>query len=164
MEKRMLETLMTKEAVEDFGLDVNNLIKVRKRDRTYYAYQEEVSKEVYEEVNREDWKYQKRRQRMFKKMAEKGEMLISLEQSMEDTDFEIESEINVEEQAEKHLMLEALADEIEKLPKEDRKLMKLVFRTDLTQRQLAEILDLSQGTINGRIKKNIKILKEKLIR
>lgn len=164
MEKRMLETLMTKEAVEDFGLDVNNLIKVRKRDRTYYAYQEEVSKEVYEEVNREDWKYQKRRQRMFKKMAEKGEMLISLEQSMEDTNFEIESEINVEEQAEKHLMLEALADEIEKLPKEDRKLMKLVFRTDLPQRQLAEILDLSQGAINGRIKKNIKILKEKLIR
>lgn len=164
MEKRMLETLMTKETVEDFGLDVNNLIKVRKRDRTYYVYQDEVSKEVYEEVNREDWKYQKRRQRMFKKMAEKGEMLISLEQSMDDTDFEIESEINVEEQAEKHLMLEALADEIEKLPKEDRKLMKLVFRTDLTQRQLAEILDLSQGAINGRIKKNIKILKEKLIR
>ena len=58
----MLETLMTKEAVEDYGLDVNNLIKVRKRDRTYYVYQEEVSKEVYEEVNREDWKYQKRRQ------------------------------------------------------------------------------------------------------
>lgn len=164
MEKRMLETLMTKEAVEDFGLDVNNLIKVRKRDRTYYVYQEEVSKEVYEEVNREDWKYQKRRQRMFKKMAEKGEMLISLEQSMDDTDFEIESDINVEEQAEKHLMLEALADEIEKLPKQDRKLMKLVFRTDLTQRQLAEILDLSQGTINGRINKNIKILKEKLIK
>lgn len=164
MEKRMLETLMTKEAVEDFGLDVNNLIKVRKRDRTYYVYQEEVSKEVYEEVNREDWKYQKRRQRMFKKMAEKGEMLISLEQSMDDTDFEIESDINVEEQAEKHLMIDALADEIEKLPKQDRKLMKLVFRTDLTQRQLAEILDLSQGAINGRIKKNIKILKEKLIK
>lgn len=164
MEKRMLETLMTKEAVEDFGLDVNNLIKVRKRDQTYYVYQEEVSKEVYEEVNREDWKYQKRRQRMFKTMAEKGEMIISLEQSMEDTDFEIESEINVEEQAEKYLMLDALADEIEKLPKQDRKLMKLVFRTDLTQRQLAEILDLSQGAINGRIKKNIKILKEKLIR
>lgn len=164
MEKRMLETLMTKEAVEDFGLDVNDLIKIRKRDRTYYVYQEEVSKEAYEEVNREDWKYQKRRQRMFKTMAEKGEMLISLEQSMEDTDFEIESEINVEEQAEKHLMLDVLADEIEKLPKQDRKLMKLVFRTDLTQRQLAEILDLSQGAINGRIKKNIKILKEKLIR
>lgn len=164
MEKRMLETFMTKEAVEDFGLDVNNLIKIRKRDRTYYVYQEEVSKEVYEEVNREDWKYQKRHQRMFKTMAEKGEMLISLEQSMEDTDFEIESEINVEEQAEKHLMLDVLADEIEKLPKQDRKLMKLVFRTDLTQRQLAEILDLSQGAINGRIKKNIKVLKEKLIR
>lgn len=164
MEKRMLETLMTKEAVMDFGLDVNDLIKVRRKDRTYYIYKEEVSKEAYLEVIREERKYQKRRQRMFKKMAEKEETLISLEQSMEDTDFEIESEINVEEQAEKHLMLEALADEIEKLPKQDRKLMKLVFRTDLTQRQLAEILDLSQGAINGRIKKNIKILKEKLIR
>lgn len=164
MEKRMLETLMTKEAVEDFGLDVNNLIKVRKRDQTYYVYQEEVSKEVYEEANREDWKYQKRRQRMFKTMAEKGEMIISLEQSMEDTDFEIESEINVEEQAEKHLMLEALADEIEKLPEPDRKLMKLVFRTDLTQRQLAEILGVSVWKINTSIKKNKEILKKCLTR
>ena len=160
----MLETLMTKEAVEDFGLDVNNLIKVRKRDQTYYVYQEEVSKEVYEEANREDWKYQKRRQRMFKTMAEKGEMIISLEQSMEDTDFEIESEINVEEQAEKHLMLEALADEIEKLPEPDRKLMKLVFRTDLTQRQLAEILGVSVWKINTSIKKNKEILKKCLTR
>lgn len=155
---------MTKEAVEDFGLDFNDLIKVRRKDGTHYIYKEEVSKKLYLEVIREERKYQKRRQRMFKEMAEKGETLISLDQSMEDTDFEIESEVNVEEQAEKHLMLEVLADEIEKLPDKDRKLMQLVFRTDLTQRQLAEILDLSQGAINGRIKKNIKILKEKLIK
>ena len=67
----MLETLMTKEAVKDFGLDVKKLKKVRKRDGTYYVYQEEVSKEVYEEVNREDWKYKKRRQRMFEKNGRK---------------------------------------------------------------------------------------------
>lgn len=164
MEKRMLETLMTKEAVEDFGLDANNLIKVRKRDRTYYVYREEVSKEAYEIVEREDWEYQKKRQRMLKKMAVRGEVIISLEQSMEDTDFDIASEINVEEQVETHLMLEALADEIEKLPEQDRTLMQLVFRTDLTQRQLAEILGLPQADINERTRKNIKILKEKLIR
>lgn len=160
----MLETLMTKEAVEDFGLDANNLIKVRKRDRTYYVYREEVSKEAYEIVEREDWEYQKKRQRMLKKMAVRGEVIISLEQSMEDTDFDIASEINVEEQVETHLMLEALADEIEKLPEQDRTLMQLVFRTDLTQRQLAEILGLPQADINERTRKNIKILKEKLIR
>lgn len=164
MEKRMLETLMTKEAVMDFGLDVNDLIKVRRKDGTYYVYKEEVSKEDYLEVIREERKYQKRRQRMFKEMAEKEETLISLEQSMEDTDFEIESEINVEEQAEKHLMLEALADEIEKLPEPDRKLMKLVFRTDLTQRQLAEILGVSVWKINTSIKKNKEILKKCLTR
>lgn len=164
MEKRMLETLMTKEAVKDFGLDANDLIKVRRKDGTYYVYKEEVSKEVYLEVIREERKYQKRRQRMFKEMAEKEEMLISLEQSMENTDFEIESEINVEEQAEKHLMLEALADEIEKLPDFDRKLMKLVFRTDLTQRQLAEILGVSVWKINTSIKKNKEILKNNLTR
>lgn len=164
MEKRMLETLMTKEAVKDFGLDVNDLIKVRRKDGTYYVYKEEVSKEAYLEVIREERKYQKRRQRMFKEMAEKEEMLISLEQSMENTDFEIESEINVEEQAEKHLMLEALADEIEKLPDFDRKLMKLVFHTDLTQRQLAEILGVSVWKINTSIKKNKEILKNNLTR
>ncbi len=164
MEKRMLETLMTKEAVKDFGLDVNDLIKVRRKDGTYYVYKEEVSKEAYLEVIREERKYQKRRQRMFKKMAEKEETLISLEQSMENTDFEIESEINVEEQAEKHLMLEALADEIEKLPDFDRKLMKLVFHTDLTQRQLAEILGVSVWKINTSIKKNKEILKNNLTR
>lgn len=164
MEKRMLETLMTKEAVIDFGLDVNDLIKVRRKDGTYYIYKEEVSKEAYLEVIREERKYQKRRQRMFKEMAEKEETLISLEQSMEDTDFEIESEINIEEQAEKHLMLEALADEIEKLPEPDRKLMKLAFRTDLTQRQLAEILGVSVWKINTSIKKNKEILKKRLAR
>lgn len=164
MEKRMLETLMTKEAVKDFGLDVNDLIKVRRKDGTYYVYKEEVSKEAYLEVIREERKYKKRRQRMFKEMAEKEEMLISLEQSMENTDFEIESEINVEEQAEKHLMLEALADEIEKLPDFDRKLMKLVFHTDLTQRQLAEILGVSVWKINTSIKKNKEILKNNLTR
>jgi len=155
---------MSKEVVEDFGLDFKDLIKVRRKDGTYYIYKEEVSKEAYLEVIREERKYQKRRQRMFKEMAEKGEKLISLDQSMENTDFEVMSEINVEEQAEKHLMLEALAKEIEKLPDFDRKLMKLVFHTDLTQRQLAEILGVSQGTIHWRIKKNKKILQEKLIR
>lgn len=164
MEKRMLETLMTKDAVKDFGLDVNDLIKVRRKDGTYYVYKEEVSKEIYEEVNREDWMYQKKIQRMFKEMSENGDTLISLDQSKENTNFEVISEINVEEQAEKHLMLEALAEEIEKLPDFDRKLMKLVFHTDLTQRQLADILGISQGAINGRIKKNKKILREKLIK
>ncbi len=164
MEKRWLETLMTKEAALDFGLDINKLVKVRRKDGTYYVYKEEVSKEAYLEVIREERKYQKRRQRMFKKMAEKEETLISLEQSMENTDFEIESEINVEEQAEKHLMLEALADEIEKLPDFDRKLMKLVFHTDLTQRQLAEILGVSVWKINTSIKKNKEILKNNLTR
>lgn len=164
MEKRWLETLMTKEAADDFGLDVNDLIKVRRKNGTYYVYKEEVSKEAYLEAIREERKYQKRRQRMFKEMAEKEETLISLEQSMEDTDFEIESEINVEEQAEKHLMLEALAEEIEKLPDFDRKLMKLVFHTDLTQRQLAEILGVSVWKINTSIKKNKEILKNNLTR
>lgn len=164
MEKRWLETLMTKEAADDFGLDVNDLIKVRRKNGTYYVYKEEVSKEAYLEAIREERKYQKKRQRMFKEMAEKEETLISLEQSMEDTDFEIESEINVEEQAEKHLMLEALAEEIEKLPDFDRKLMKLVFHTDLTQRQLAEILGVSVWKINTSIKKNKEILKNNLTR
>ena len=97
-------------------------------------------------------------------MAEKGETLISLEQSMEDTNFEIASEVNVEEQAEKHLRLEALAEEIEKLPDFDRKLMKLDFHTDLTQRQLAEILGVSVWKINTSIKNNIEILKKRLTR
>ena len=34
MEKRWLETLMTKEAALDFGLDINKLVKVRRKDGT----------------------------------------------------------------------------------------------------------------------------------
>lgn len=61
-------------------------------------------------------------------------------------------------------MLEVLEEEINKLPEIDRKLMNLVFHTDLTQRQLAEILGMSQGAINGRIKKNKEKLQKKLIK
>ena len=170
MEKRWLETLMTKEAADDFGLDVNDLIKVRRKNGTYYVYKEEVSKEVYEEINREDWKYQKRRQRMFKEMAEDGVSIIPLhevekmkkEDRRKNVNHFYESEI--ENMAVKHLMLEALAEEIEKLPDFDRKLMKLVFHSDLTQRQLAEILGVSVWKINTSIKKNKEILKNNLTR
>lgn len=164
MEKRMLETLMTKEAVDDFGLEVKDLIKVRRRDGTYYVYQEEVSKEVYEEVNREDWMYQKRRQRDFKYLEEQGMQLISLDASMENTDFEAKSEEDLEDIAITRLMLEVLQEEINKFPSEDKKLMDLVFHTDLTQRKLAQILGVSQKTISNRIRKNIEILKNKLLK
>lgn len=42
--------------------------------------------------------------------------------------------------------------------------MKLVFHTDLTQRQLAEILGVSVWKINTSIKKNKEILKNNLTR
>lgn len=60
MEKRMLETLMTKEAVKDFGLDVNDLIKVRRKDGTFYVYKEEVSEETYKEFMKLEWNYSKK--------------------------------------------------------------------------------------------------------
>ena len=170
MEKRMLETLMTKEAVKDFGLDVNDLIKVRRKDGTYYVYKEEVSKEFYQEVNREDWMYQKRRQRMFQEMCEDGVSIIPLHElekmKKEDKRKNINNfyESEIENSAVKQLMLEALAEEIEKLPDFDRKLMKLVFHTDLTQRQLAEILGVSVWKINTSIKKNKEFLKNRLTR
>lgn len=164
MEKRYLETMMTKDAALDFGLNLNDLIRVRRGNETFYVYREEVDKEIYDEINREDWKYQKRRQRMFEYMAEQNEVLISLDASKENLDFEIKSDFDLEEEAIKHLMLEAMEKEIDELPDGDRKLMKLVLSTDLTQRQLAEIFDVSQGTIFWRIKKNKKILREKLIK
>lgn len=170
MEKRWLETLMTKEAADDFGLDVNDLIKVRRKNGTYFVYKEEVSKEVYEEINREDWKYQKRRQRMFKEMAEDGVSIIPLHEvekmKKEDKRKSINHfhESEIENMAIKHLMLEALAEEIEKLPDFDRKLMKLVFHSDLTQRQLAKILGVSVWKINTDIEKNKEFLKKRLTR
>lgn len=164
MEKRMLETLMTKEAVEDFGLDVNDLIKVRRKDGTFYVYKEEVNEETYKEFMKLEWNYSKKRQRDFDYLNRNEITLLSLDRCKENEGFEVIDDENIEELAETHLMLEVLEKEINKLSEIDRKLMNLVFHTDLTQRQLAEILGMSQGAINGRIKKNKEKLQKKLIK
>lgn len=129
-EKRWLETLMTRETVNDFGLDIRKLIKVRRNGQTYYVYKELVDEDIYKKVNREDWRLQKQRQRMFKDMAEKDQMIISLDQSNENYDFELIYEMNVEEEAIKRIMLEALEEEINSLEGLDRKIMKLVFHSN----------------------------------
>lgn len=162
MEKRWLETLMTKEAVVDFGLDINKLIKVRRKEGTYYVFKEEIRKSDYEEINREDWKYQKRRQRDFEYLDKQENQVISIDASFENTEFEIQSDENLEDEAIMRLMIETLEEEIKNMPKEDRKLMELVFHTDLTQRELANILGVSVWKINKKIKKNKKILKNRL--
>lgn len=104
-EKRWLEILLTREAARDFNLDISKLVRVRRNGETLYVYKELISKELYAEVNREEWKLQKRRQRLFQEMKENGETLLSLDASLEDFDFEIPSEVDVEEEAIKHLML-----------------------------------------------------------
>lgn len=164
MEKRMLETLMIKETVKDFGLDVDDLIKVRRKDGTFYVYKEEVSEEIYKEFMKLEWNYSKKRQRDFDYLNRNEITLISLDRCKENEGFEVIEDDNIEELAETHLMLEVLEEEINKLSEIDRKLMNLVFHTDLTQRQLAEILGMSQGAINGRIKKNKEKLQKKLIK
>lgn len=164
MEKRMLETLMTKEAVKDFGLDVNDLIKVIRKDGTFYVYKEEVNEETYKEFMKLEWNYSKKRQRDFDYLNRNEITLLSLDRCKENEGFEVIDDENIEELAETHLMLEVLEEEINKLSEIDRELMNLVFHTDLTQRQLAEILGISQGAINGRIKKNKEKLQKKLIK
>lgn len=164
MEKRWLETLMTEEAVIDFGLDINKLTRVRRKDGTYYVYKEEVSKEMYHQANREYWAQQKRNQRKFDYLKEQGMQLISIDKSKDDTNFDIESESDLEEEAITRLMIEVLEEEIKKLPNFDRQLMDLVFHEDLTQRELAKILGVSVWKINNDIKKNKEILKNILTR
>ena len=162
MEKRMLETLMTKEAVEDFGLDVDNLIKVRRKDGTYYVYKEEVSEQNYKKFMQEEWRLRKRRERDFEYLKNEGMSLISLDKSLEDINFEVKSDEDLEDLAVTHLMVEVLQYEINNLPEEDKNLMNLVFHTDLTQRQLADIFGVSVWKINTDIKKNKKILRNYL--
>lgn len=164
MKKRMLETLMAKETVKDFGLDVDDLIKVRRKDGTFYVYKEEVSEETYKEFMKLEWNYSKKRQRDFDYLNRNEITLLSLDRCKENEGFEVIDDVNIEELAETHLMLEVLEEEINKLPEIDRKLMNLVFHTDLTQRQLAEILGISQGVINKKIKKNKEKLQKKLIK
>ncbi|WP_019133054.1 sigma-70 family RNA polymerase sigma factor [Peptoniphilus obesi] len=162
MEKQELETLMTKEAAIDFGLDVNDLIKVKKKDGTYYVYKEKVSEEDYKKFMQEEWRLRKRRQRDFEYLKNEGMSLLSLDKSLEDINFEVKSDEDLEEIAVTRLMLEVLQDEINNLPKEDKRLMNFIFHTDLTQRQLADIFGVSVWKINTDIKKNKKILRDHL--
>lgn len=162
MEKRMLETLMTKEAVIDFGLYVNDLIKVNKKDGVYYVYKEKVNEEDYKKFIQEEWRLRKHRQRDFEYLKNEGMSLISLDKSLEDINFEVKSDENLEDLAVTRLMVEVLQDEKNNLPEEDKKLMNLVFHTDLTQRQLADIFGVSVWKINTDIKKNKKTLRDHL--
>lgn len=155
---------MTKEAALDFGLDINKLVKVRRKDGTYYVYKEEVNESLYKNFMKLEWCFNKKRQRDFEYLSREGMSLTSLDEIIENNGFEAKDDLDVAELAETHLMVQVLEQEINNLPEPDRKLMKLVFHTDLTQRQLADTLGISQGAINIRIKKNKKILREKLIK
>lgn len=162
-EKRYLETEVTKEAVRELNLDRSKIKTVRRGSVYKTYYYEEVDKDLYLEIKRPEWRTEKRRQRMYDAMEKDGVQEISLEKNFELFNKEIDSsDVDVEEEAMKILEYEALNDALRKLSKEEREIISLLFFKNFTERKAAEIVGISQASINIKKKKILEKLKNEL--
>lgn len=161
-EKRLLETEVTKEAIKDLNLDTSKIKRV-KRGATYKTYYyEEVDKELYLKVKRPEWRHNKNRQRTYQGMEKDGVQEISIEEIIENFDLEIDSSVDVEEEAIKLLEFEALYEALNSLNEEERRIINLIFFEEFKERKVAETLGISQASVNIKKKKILKKLKNDL--
>lgn len=161
-EKRFLETEVTKEAIKDLNLDESK-IKTVKRGMGYKNYYyEEVDKDLYLKVKRPEWRHNKNRQRTYQAMEKDGVQEISIEENIENFDLEIDSSVDVEEEAIKILEIEALNEALNSLSEEERKIIQLIFFKEFKERKVAEIIGISQASVNIKKKKILEKLKNEL--
>lgn len=161
-DKRFLETEVTKEAIKDLNLDESK-IKTVKRGRGYKTYYyEEVDKDLYLKVKRPEWRHNKNRQRTYQAMEKDGVQEISIEENIENFDLEIDSSVDVEEEAIKILEIEALNEALNNLNTEERKIIQLIFFEEFSERKVSEIIGTTQKTINNRKKRILKKLKSEI--
>lgn len=161
-EKRFLETEVTKEAIRDLNLNESK-IKTVKRGMGYKTYYfEEVDKDLYIKVKRPEWRSDKNRQRMYQAMEKDGVQEISIEENIEIFDLEIESSVDLEEVAIKLLEIEALYEALNSLSEEERKIIQLIFFEEFKERKVAEIIGISQASVNIKKKKILEKLKNEL--
>ena len=161
-EKRLLETEVTKEAIKELNLDESKIKTVKRGMGFKTYYYEEVDKDLYLKVKRPEWRYNKNRQRTYQAMEKDGVQEISIEENIENFDLEIDSSVDLEEEAIKLLEIEALYEALNSLSDEERKIIQLIFFEEFKERKVAEIIGISQASVNIKKKKILEKLKNEL--
>lgn len=162
-EKRFLETEVTKEAIKELNLDESKIKTVKRGIGFKTYYYEEVDKGLYLKVKRPEWRYNKNRQRTYQAMEKDGVQEISIEENIENFDLEIDSSVDLEEEAIKLLEIEALYEALNGLSEEERKIIQLLFFEEFKERKVAKIIGISQASVNIKKKKILEKLKNELI-
>ncbi len=167
-DKRLLETEVTEEAIKDLNLDRSKIKRVLRGSRYKIFYYEEVDSELYFEVKKPDWSYEKRATRLVHDIRDRKLKFIYINRERVDDDsdgkapFDIPSNIDIEQEVMDHLRDEALKEALSKLSKEERELIHLLFFDECTEREAASKIGVSQKTINNRKKKILEKLKTDL--
>ncbi|KIR03781.1 hypothetical protein P261_02596 [Lachnospiraceae bacterium TWA4] len=108
-----------------------------------------VTKEVYHEYMKPIWREEKRNQRASKQEDERKMKPVSLDQLYDDTDYEISSNFDLEEEIIKQEMIKELKIALKKLEEIDQKIMDL-YSKSRTECQIASEVNRSQKGVNKR--------------
>lgn len=143
----------------------------------------EVTEEVYKVCMQSEWKEKKRVQRAYKRLEEEKTVAdqykqvatikdgfthipyglpLSLEVAMEEASFEPRIDDDTIEIVSYQILLEELLKVLSDLKERDRKIMKLVIVDELDERSIADIVGVSQKTVNNVKNRHFPYIQEKL--
>lgn len=111
-----------------------------------------ATKEQYLEYMRPLWREDKQAQRASKQEDKRKMLPVSLNQLYENTEYEMSDEADLEESLIKQEMLKELHAALDELEEMDRTIMKM-FGDGATEKQIAEVVHLSQKGVNKRKKR-----------
>ena len=140
----------------------------------------EVSEEVYKEYMKPIWREELQYKDRIKTVAEKNGNYVqsgSLETGFVETkeyglplsldaakeyDFEVTSVKNTEDIVTYKLLEEAFLEVISEFSERDKKVLKLLFLYEMKEREVAEVVGISQKTVNNIKNKHLPKIQEKL--
>lgn len=129
--------------------------------RTVRAIMIPATKEQYLEYMRPLWREDKQGKRASKQEDESKMQPVSLDQLYESTEYEVSDGVDLEANLIKQEMIAELHAALDELEEMDRTIMKM-FGDGATEKQIAEVVHLSQKGVNKRKKKVMVQLKTRL--
>lgn len=156
---------------------------MKKRILVIEGKEVEVTEEVYKVCARPEWKDKKRIQRAYKRLEKEKTtadyykqvatikdgfthraygLPLSLEVAMEEASFEPRVDDDTIEIVSYQILLEELLEVLSNLKERDRDIMKLVIVDELDERSVADIVGVSQKTVNNVKKRHFPYIREKL--
>ena len=161
---KIVELEVTDEIIRDFGINPKEVRVLKHGNRFVKCILIETSEEVYKAYMQPKWREDKRRyRRSQEEINSSNKIPISIDVEDEDGNrLEIASRFNLE----KEVCLKEFFSEYLKflggVEDTDMKIIRLHFEEDLSQREIAKIVKLSQKTVSNKLKKYGDLLRQNL--